>query len=468
LTIRTQHNFRILDGASKTRLSQKVFSPGISLTFPAIIEPSLPAEAIAMNLRPQLPFLLVLLTAALMASPAAAQTGPAPGEASMGMTMSDVLAHARENRQEIAALEAQADAVSRRQDIVAALEQPMLTFTVDHLPLGLHGVDANLMVSQSFPLSAERRHRRDQAYWQWRQAQARTVQAELGILEEAAMSFLMLWEREQSAEILDRQVDLASQLVAVTTARYASGVGSQADVLRAETELVRLEAGRQALQAQIQAARAMLNMSLGRQADAPLGPALHEPPEGPPPDLATVRRVALETRPELVMGDAEIEAARADLEVMRSMYWPMAMVGAGPAYTMADGWGVMAMVGLNLPLQRRSLRAGVSQAQAMELMARADRRAMEIMVDGAAAAAREEVVAARIFLTALDEEVLPRARQSVDAALASYGAGQGSFVTVIEAVASLFALENETLRARLSLSAAWIRLYQAMGTWEAL
>ena len=78
---------------------------------------------------------------------------------------------------------------------------------------------------------------------------------------------------------------------------------------------------------------------------------------------------------------AEMARAEADVEVMRDMFRPMATIRTGPSYTMTDGRGWMAMVGLSLPIWRSKLRAGVAEAQAMRSMAEADLRAMTRMID---------------------------------------------------------------------------------------
>src|SRR5688572_31079139 len=109
---------------------------------------------------------------------------------------------------------------------------------------------------------------------------------------------------------------------------------------------------------------------------------------------------------------------------MRSMYRPIATIRAGRASTMADGSGAMLMIGVSVPIWRDRLRAGVAEARSMERMARADLEAMKLMVAGEAAAAREEVEAARETVRSLEVEILPRASMAVDSALAAYSSGQ--------------------------------------------
>ncbi len=179
--------------------------------------------------------------------------------------------------------------------------------------------------------------------------------------------------------------------------------------------------------------------------------------------MEAVRKAALDQRPELQRGRAEIGRARAEVSVMESMYSPMAMIRTGPAYTMSDGAGWMVMVGISIPIWRGRLRAGVAEAEAMVDMAEADVLAMRRMIEGSAVASREQVVASQERLLALRDEVLPRARQAIEPSLAGYATGQLPLVSVIEAAQTLWSSEAELVSAEFSLGLAWARLRRATG-----
>ena len=177
---------------------------------------------------------------------------------------------------------------------------------------------------------------------------------------------------------------------------------------------------------------------------------------------------ALASRPELAAGRAEIVRAEADVEVMRDMFRPMATIRTGPAYTMAEGRGWMAMVGISLPIWRGKLRAGVAEAQAMRAMSEADLRATTRMVEGQAAVAVNQVQAARDRQLALTSDVLPRARMVVEPAVAGYASGQLPLVSVIEAVQALWLVQSDLIVADTELGLAWARLGRAIGSYEAI
>jgi len=128
----------------------------------------------------------------------------------------------------------------------------------------------------------------------------------------------------------------------------------------------------------------------------------------------------------------------------------------------------MAMVGLSLPIWRGRLRAGVAEAQAMRAMSEADVRAMTRMIEGDAAAALNQLQAARDRQAALATDVLPRARMAIEPAVAGYTAGRLPLVSVIEAVQALWLVQADLIAADTELGLAWSRLGRAIGSYEAI
>jgi outer membrane protein TolC len=386
------------------------------------------------------------------------------------LRLAAVMAAARENRAEIAAARARAEAMDQRPIIAAALEDPTILPSIDHYPSKMMDdmeavgrYDWSLTVEQRFPLSRVRSRRARVASAEAASAEAAVDRLSLDVMLEAQGAFFMLRERRQMAAVLERQLALARELVAGAAARYAGGSGLQADVLRAEVEAARIIAAQRALAARAAASEAMLNVSMGKEATAPVGELDYRVSLAQLPDIAGLQETAVENRPELRVGVAEIDRAVAEVDVMRSMYRPMAMVRTGRASTMAEGEGAMLMLGVSVPLWRNRLRASVDEARAMERMARADLVGMQRMIEGEVAAAYAEAQATRALLHALETDVLPRANSAVDAALAAYAAGQGSLVLVVDASRALWEAESDRVMADSEASQAWIRLELVVG-----
>jgi outer membrane protein TolC len=406
-------------------------------------------------------FLVILM---VWSSAAAAQ--PAPALPSP-LSLRDVVRIAGERRQEIAAARARLRAGEARPAIVGALADPMISPALDHLPFMLGGADVSVAIEQQIPLSNLRGHRRASARADVDRLRAEADRETLDVGIEAANAFLMLQERRRSAALVDEQIAFARDVVSAANARYASGTAPQSDVLRAEVEVARLAALASTLVSEVRGGEAMLNTALARDPDL-LVPELAPPPLAPDVPSWSVLRPLLGSRPEIAAGRAEVARAEADVEVMRDMLRPMATIRTGPAYTMAEGGGWMAMVGLSLPIWRGKLRAGIAEAQAMHAMSQADLQAMTRMIEGDAAVAVSQLHAARDRQRALAKDVLPRARMAIDPAVASYASGQLPLVSVLEAVQALWLVQSDLIAADTQLALASARLARAIGSYEAI
>jgi len=343
----------------------------------------------------------------------------------------------------------------------------MISPSLDHLPFMLGGADVSVTIEQRFPLSGIRRHRRASALADVDRLRADANRTVLDVGVQAAKAFLMLQERRRTAALVTEQVAFARDVVTAANARYAGGTAPQSDVLRAEVEVARLDAFAKALVSDVRGAEAMLNTSLAQDADLPV-PALAPLAFPQPLPSWPAIKTALTSRPELAAGRADVTRAEAEVQVMRDMYRPMATIRTGPAYTMAEGRGWMAMVGLSLPIWRGKLRAGVAEAQAMRSMSEADLQAMTRMIEGDAAVAVTQLQAARDRQLALRDDVLPRARMVIEPAVAGYAAGRLPLVSVIEAVQALWSVQSDLIAADTELGLAWARLGRAIGSYEGL
>jgi len=379
------------------------------------------------------------------------------------LTFEQAVRMARERRAEIIATRARANAAAQRPAQVAAPPDPMLMFSLEHLPFSFQGADVNAQFQQDFPLSRLLGHRRRAAEAGATGARAEVSRAGLDVELDAARAFFMLDERRRTSAVLDEQLALTAKLVAATMARFSSGRGSQGDVLQAQSEQARLRAERQALDSEIRGAEAMLCAALALPQETLIPPLASAESQTPPLGTSALVQTALTRRPELSVMRAEQQRARADVDVMRSMYFPMGFVRTGPAYTMADGAGWMLMLGVSLPVWRGRLRAGVAEAQAVVQMADAEVQAMGVMITGEAAAARESVTAAQVRLGAIQREVLPLSQKGAQSQLAGYAAGQVPLASSVLAFRTLLEVRMDEVMAQVNLGLAWSRLRRAVG-----
>ncbi len=383
------------------------------------------------------------------------------------LTLQSALRIATERRDEIRAARLRIRAAESRPRVVSALDDPMIAPSVDHKPFMMSGASVSLTLEQQFPLSHVRGHRWAAALADLARVTATGERMTLDVELQAATAFFMLQERRRTASLLMQQIAFAREVVGAANARYAVGTASQSDVLRAELEVARLEASSLAIVSEVRGAEAMLNTSMAADADAAVPPLEPLILVDSVPSWNTVVS-ALTHRPEITAGLAEIARSDAEVLVMRDMYRPMATVRTGPASTMAEGRGWMAMVGLSLPIWRAKLRAGVSEAEAMRAMSIADVQAMRRMIEGDAANALSQLGAWRDRRRSLRNDVLPRAQMAIEPVIASYAAGRLPLVSVIEAVQALWSVQAALITAEAEEGLAWARLGRAIGSYEAL
>ena len=113
-----------------------------------------------MNSRTGLRFALLLTVWATWPTAAAAQT---PSVLPSPLSIGDVIRLSGERRDEIQTARARIRAGEARPTIVSALQDPMISPSLDHLPFMLGGADVSFTIEQQIPLSGIRGHRRASA-----------------------------------------------------------------------------------------------------------------------------------------------------------------------------------------------------------------------------------------------------------------------------------------------------------------
>ncbi|MEO6327160.1 MAG: TolC family protein [Thermoanaerobaculia bacterium] len=242
------------------------------------------------------------------------------------------------------------------------------------------------------------------------------------------------------------------EIEAATRARYSAGMGEQQDVLRAQAERTRLVPMRVHEQGNEEAALAELNRLLGRPIDTPL------PTPRSLMDLAATARLpdrdqllslAEEKSPELQQAALAQERARLRVELARRMLKPDVSVmgsymnrGALPPMW-AVGLGVSLPVHANRR-QRPAIFEAESRGREEAASREAQRRAVRVAVEKEYAAWKGAMNEAVPYASG----VLVQDRLAVEAARASYESGRVPFVSMLEALNTLFGdlrTYNETL-----------------------
>ncbi len=369
------------------------------------------------------------------------------------LTLPVLLALVEERSPRLAAMRAGAEAAALRRPAASTLPDPVLQLGV--MNLGLPSLRADMPSSmapsvqlmQMLPLPGKLSLMGRIASLDEAMAAASAEEMSWEMREMASAMFYDLWAEDRRIEVMNETLALLRDFQQVARAMYVSGMGRQADVLRAEVEVARMEGDIRSMEAMRYAIAARLGALLDRPADAPLGPPVLGPLPAEVPPRDTLLAWAAEARPFLAQGRQAVEGARSRVELAKKELWPDVTVGVAYGQRGTDmGTERMgsAMIGFSLPVfAGRRQHAKRDEALAMERMA-----ASELVGRQADVAARigellAELERTRALTRLYRDDILPQARATVQSSLSSYRVGSVDFMTLVDAQMAVNAFQAE-------------------------
>jgi cobalt-zinc-cadmium efflux system outer membrane protein len=253
---------------------------------------------------------------------------------------------------------------------------------------------------------------------------------------------------EEAIRVERETLELLGDLEEIARQQNAAGRATLQDVLRAqiahdqiETQITNLEDSRSTLVAEFAAA-----LGLGAADPAPPLPATFESTTGEPlPD--DLLSSALIRNPSLRALEADVRRAEASLELARKSRIPDFSLGF-EADVKASPVMFRPSAGMTLPIWRDKIAAEIAGAQASERAAKSRLTAEQVAIAAELASQLYTYREAVRNDALLRERLLPKARQSLDAARAGYVNGRAGFLDVIDAQRSLLEFELAEIEAR--------------------
>jgi outer membrane protein TolC len=385
-----------------------------------------------------------LLAAAL---PAAAQ------ESIDDPQLEALLAEAAQKNPDLLAARRETGAARSRISPAGALDDPMLEAGVLNYPVESRSFKTEDMtmkmigVTQRLPYPGKRALRRDVAEKEALAAEANLRELANRVRRDVKVAYFELGLVDESLRLAERNRRVLEQYLSIAESRYGVGQGSQADVLKAQTqvskmleELIKLGRERPSLEAE-------LNRAAGR-AGAPAG-------VNPPPAQARevslrldeLRAAARDGRPQLLAQQRMVDRGAAAAALARKDYYPdfdvrFSYGQRDNAMDMKREDMVSFTVAINLPVWGQSKRdPRVAEAEAMRDQASAMYQArlneLDAMLRQQLAAAEQALKAVRLYETGL----LPQARLTADASLAAYRVGRADFFSLLDSRMTVFNAE---------------------------
>ncbi len=243
-----------------------------------------------------------------------------------------------------------------------------------------------------------------------------------------------LYVIDQERAILRDSEEIARLLAATATSRYASGASDETAVLRAQLERTRLSERGADLDADRAVTVAALDRLLNQPPDTPIGEvrSLPEPPALPAP-LASLPGQAASKAPEVVVREADVNAARKRVDLAREELHAIWTVG-GSFYWQGGTDRIVAFtVGVELPFRKAHRQRPLIEASEHELeAARFDLEDTAAGIRAEAARLTAEIARAEDQIARYRSGLLPQSSAALDAARASYLGGRGDFASVLD------------------------------------
>jgi cobalt-zinc-cadmium efflux system outer membrane protein len=303
-------------------------------------------------------------------------------------------------------------------------------------------------LSQRLPYPGKRALRRDVAEKELEAAENNLQEAVNRVQREVKMAYFDLGQVDEMQRLVEKNRRILEQFLSIAENRYGVGQTSQADVLKAQTqlskmldELIKLGRERPMIEAE-------LNRALGRSSGVPaLAPQPLRPREVVL-QLAELRDAARQSRPQLLAQQSMIARSTKQLDLARKDYYPDFDVRF--SYGQRDNTPEMKRedmisftVAINLPVWRGSkLEPRVSEAEAMREQAsrmyQARLNEIDAMLRREVANAEQSLKSVRLYETG----VLPQARLAVEASLSAYRVGRTDFLMLLDSQMTVFNYEQ--------------------------
>lgn len=270
--------------------------------------------------------------------------------------------------------------------------------------------------------------------------------ARLKTVEKVKELFYDLLFAHKSLDVIAERSSLFSRIEDAALARYSSGMGQQQEVLMAQAEKYMITEKEEMLKQKVQSVEAMLNSTLGRDVNAPLGR-----PEDPPltvigETLEQLLAVHVGNSPFVREKEKMVAAADAKVRMAEKEYYPDFTISAGYANRgggqFEDMWSLTSTI--NIPIFYRSKqRQAVLEAKTQLLQARHEVLAAKTMLSSGIRDNHSMVRTTERLMELYKDGLIPKARQDFEAAIAGYITGKIEALTVISRLKAL--LDFETL-----------------------
>lgn len=410
--------------------------------------------------------------ASIVAGGSAAAESPEPPPGGEPVGLRDLVSEALRNSPLLRSAREEAAAARARIRQATAWQPPQAGVEFFQTPISSFpnpikgGLETDYFVQQTIPFPGKLSAAGTSAEALAGAAQASYQELERVVVARVKTAYYQLYLAQRRLVINLENQGLVRQFVRSTTQRYEVGMGSQSDVLKAQTELSTLLNDALILEQEKRLAEAGLDTVLARPAAGTFGTIPEEKVDHPLFTLEQLERVVLDARPEILARRAAVRSATAEASLARRQYFPDLVlkltyknVAMGRDY-----WAAMAVV--DIPVAPWSSgRYGGRVEEANVLIAKAeadlDNARIQAMLDVESALVGMRTNRDRVLL--FRDTVIPQAHQTLQAAVAAYQANRTDFLNLLDSYRVLLQRRLDSFHAVAAYLSSLAELERAVG-----
>ena len=310
-------------------------------------------------------------------------------------------------------------------------------------------MDQTAMLEQEIPVSGKNRSRSRVATAEARATFEDLRRMELDLIMRARAAYARLANGYAQLDVNRRNTELLNQFVQISRSRYEAGVATQSDVLLAQTDAAKLLETEADIERQISQEQSALNVLMNRSAQAPLGRPSELVFALEARSLETLQASAIALRPELRRAQNRVDAERFRLELANRQWFPdPALNVKAQRYNSAAQAVSEVDVGVSIPIpwvNWKKYSAGIVEGRKSVEEVERQFDATRVETLGLVRDQLKKIETSAKQYELYRDDILPLARQTIDATRTAYEASTGGFLELITARRTLQDAESAAL-----------------------
>jgi len=376
----------------------------------------------------------------------------------LGADVQGLLNYAKAHNPELAARRYEADAASMRVQPAGSLPDPVLrTDLMDITNQGTNKPPGLLpskvgstryLLMQSVPWFGKLDLQSGIAQAQLAGARGETSVTWVELAAKIKSAYAMHYYLTQSIRLTRETLDVTHRLEKIAQTRYANGLSTQQEVIRAQIEETDLQSTLIELENEQHHAHSKLNNLLSRPVNSDLAEPEQVRPLPDPSTLASLDEALRAHNPQLQVAEANVVEAEKGRDLTRLNRYPGFTFGIAPNQSgnSVRSWDMM--VEFNIPLQQASRRSQEGEAEAKLAASTARQVSLLDQVQSALSDNISGLESAKRTQAIIDVRLLPQAQLSYQSAMSGYIAGKVDFSSLLEAQRQILKVRQQGIRAQ--------------------